>query len=111
MKTNKAIMQLNVIIDETAKVEMGPSTIESIPVKSVFIPGCGYPNVSFFQFRISQRACHRKMLLQENGNGHVWGVPALWFPERDQTSIAKAGNHPGFLHIGEIRSHPIRKEK
>lgn len=34
MKTNKAIMQLNVIIDETAKVEMGPSTIESIPVKT-----------------------------------------------------------------------------
>ena len=83
----------------------------SLPVKSVFIPGCGYPNVSFFQFRISQRACHRKMLLQENGNGHVWGVPALWFPEGDQTRIAKAGNHPGFLHIGEIRSHPIRKEK
>ena len=27
-------MQLNVIIDETAKVEMGPSTIESIPVKT-----------------------------------------------------------------------------
>ena len=34
MKTNKAIMQLNVIIDETARVEMGPSTIESIPVKT-----------------------------------------------------------------------------
>ena len=51
------------------------------------------------------------MLLQENGNGHVWGVPALWFPEGDQTRIAKAGNHPGFLQIGEIRSHPIRKEK
>ena len=34
MKTNKSIMQLNVIIDETAKVEMGPSTIESIPVKT-----------------------------------------------------------------------------
>lgn len=34
MKTNKAIMQLNVIIDGSARVEMGPSTIESIPVKT-----------------------------------------------------------------------------
>ena len=48
------------------------------------------------------------MLLQENGNGHVWGVPALWFPEGDQTRIAKAGNHPGFLHIGD--SQPSDQE-